>query len=74
MALTCQVPLRTFLGKIQKYNIIRDQTSKGFTATIKRSGRSVDWAIMMQDDVNNLRELIAAKLVTINILLNLHAM
>ncbi|KAH9213111.1 hypothetical protein DL95DRAFT_507384 [Leptodontidium sp. 2 PMI_412] len=68
MALSCQLPLHQFLFKIQKY-----EGSLGAipsSRSIPRNARKAKWAVYVADQVQSLRAVIAAKVVSINLLLN----
>jgi len=68
MALSCQLPLRQFLFKIQKY-----EGSLGAipsSRSIPRNARKAKWAVYIADQVQSLRAVIAAKVASINLLLN----
>jgi hypothetical protein len=71
MALTCQVPLRAFLEKVQKYNIMKDQEKKGIKLHLKSGVRKVEWAVKMQEEVTRFRAVILSKIVTLSLLLAL---
>ncbi|KAL8707177.1 MAG: hypothetical protein Q9220_007744 [cf. Caloplaca sp. 1 TL-2023] len=67
MALACQIPLREFLSKLERYdasmNLFLSRTS------IKAVGHKARWALCMSEDVTKLRALIAAKVLSINLML-----
>jgi hypothetical protein len=67
MALACQLPLQEFLAKIDKY-----ESSLGPLARrrpLRGMGRKAGWALLEQGEVDKLRAMIAAKVVSINLLL-----
>jgi hypothetical protein len=67
MALACQFPLKQFLEKLERY-----EQSLGPFATGKafsRAGRKAKWALYMTEEVTKFRSLIAAKVMSINLLL-----
>ena len=70
MALACRLPLQDFLAKIQKY-----ESSMGAFAgkSIKGAGHKAKWAVFLADEVEKLRALVSAKVLSINLLLNTHA-
>ncbi|KAF8248008.1 hypothetical protein K440DRAFT_549882 [Wilcoxina mikolae CBS 423.85] len=70
MALACQLPLREFLTKLEKYEV-----SLGpFAArnAISGAGRKTKWAVCMSEEVSKLRAIVAAKVLSINLLLSTH--
>ena len=74
MALACQLPLRDFLGKIEKYGL----TMGPFPIRADRSSfrgvhRRAKWAVSLTEDVERLRALVAAKVISINLLLATHS-
>jgi hypothetical protein len=77
MALTCKVPLQEFLAKIEKYRSLRDGvgSSKGVRRVTERVGseaRKVQWAVQMREEVEKFRAVIVAKVVAINLLIQLN--
>ncbi|KAI9783622.1 MAG: hypothetical protein M1816_001213 [Peltula sp. TS41687] len=71
MALACQLPLRDFLAKLEKY-----ETSMGpFANRISLLGahHKAKWALSMAEDVEKLRALVAGKVISINLLLATHS-
>jgi hypothetical protein len=70
MALACQLPLRQFLERFQKY-----KSSLGSFA-MRRSLPSMvsklKWAFIMAEQVKGLRAVVASKDICINLMLNLH--
>lgn len=71
MALACQLPLREFLAKLEKY-----ESSMGpFADRISLRGTrcKAKWAVSMAEDVEKLRALIAGKVISINLLLATHS-
>lgn len=69
MALTVQVPLLEFLGKMEKYKIAaqKNQKSSGW----KGSRRKIEWAVLMQEDVVRLRAAVTMKSVTVSLLMTI---
>ena len=67
MALACQLPLRDFMVKLERY----ESTLGPFVD--KRSLRTVvkksKWAIVFADEVERLRAVVAAKNISLNLLL-----
>jgi hypothetical protein len=72
MALACQLPLREFLTKLERYeaSLSPFSTQHPFRA----AGRKTQWAVAMDGEVEKLRACMAAKVVSINILLQAHAL
>jgi hypothetical protein len=70
MALACRLPLQDFLVKIQKY-----EASMGVFAgrSIKGVGHKAKWAVHIGDEMQKLRAMISAKVLSINLLLATHA-
>lgn len=71
MALACQMPLQEFLTKFEKY-----EASLGPFArrnSFRAAGRKAGWALFAADEVSKLRAMIAAKVVSINLLLATYA-
>ena len=71
MALACQLPLREFLTKLERY-----ESSMGPFApkqSFRGAGRKAKWAVAVARDVEKLRALIAAKVISINLLLATHS-
>ena len=71
MALACQLPLRDFLIKLEKY----ESTLGPWTdrSGYRSAGRKARWAISFGAEVEKLRALVAAKQISINLLLATHA-
>ena len=70
MALACQLPLRDFLGEIEKYEASLGAWSD--RASIRGARRKVKWAVSFADEVKKLRTLVAAKHISISLLLATH--
>lgn len=71
MALACQLPLRDFLTKLETY-----ESSMGPFApkhSFRSAGRKAKWAVVLAADVEKLRALVAAKVLSINLLLATHS-
>lgn len=71
MALACQLPLREFLTKLEKY-----ESSLGpwvDRTTYRGAGSKARWALEFAAEVEKLRALVAAKQISINLLLATHA-
>jgi hypothetical protein len=69
MALACQLPLREFLSKLEKY-----ETTMGplATGTMRSVGKKAKWAILMEKEVKKIRALVSAKVLSISLLLATH--
>ena len=71
ITLACQLPLRDFLTKLEKYEHLlgpwADRT--GFRV----AGRKARWAVDFAAEVEKLRALVVVKLISINLLLATHA-
>ncbi|KAL8714822.1 MAG: hypothetical protein Q9220_001335 [cf. Caloplaca sp. 1 TL-2023] len=67
MALACQIPLRNFLTKLEKYNASMNPFTTGFS--FRSAAHKAKWALFLNEDVLKLRNLIAAKVLSINLLL-----
>lgn len=70
MALACQMPLREFMVKLEKY-----EASLGPFAdrkSFRTVGRKARWATAFSADVEKLRAMIAAKNISIDLLLAMH--
>ncbi len=63
------MPLRVFLEKIKKYNVMKDQEKKGMKLHLKSGVRKVEWAVKMQEEVARFRAVILSKIVTLSLLL-----
>ncbi|KAL8774266.1 MAG: hypothetical protein Q9209_001017 [Squamulea sp. 1 TL-2023] len=70
MALACQIPLRDFLTKIEQYEASMSPFSTRFT--FKGAAHKTEWALSLTGDVTKLRALVAAKVLSINLLLAMH--
>jgi len=72
MALACQLPLRDFLAKLEKYE---NSLSPFSTHNLfKAAGRKTQWAVTMDEEIEKLRASVAAKVISINLLLQTHAL
>ena len=76
MALACQLPLRDFLGKLERYRatlgppVFPNQANR---LSFRGVHHKAKWAISLTEDVERLRALVAAKVVGINLLLVTHS-
>ena len=71
MVLACQLPLREFMAKLETY-----ESSMGPWADrtwYRNTGRKARWAVGFGAEVEKLRALVAAKQISINLLLATHA-
>ena len=70
MALACQLPLRDFLLRLEKY----EDSMSPLTDRIsfRMANHKARWAISVSEEVDKLRRLVAAKVVSINLLLGTH--
>ncbi|KAL8639087.1 MAG: hypothetical protein Q9226_008918, partial [Calogaya cf. arnoldii] len=70
MALACQLPLQEFLTKLSTYEAaLGPWASRGF---LHKAARKAQWATTFSDDVKSLRALMAAKQISISLLLAAH--
>lgn len=70
MALACQLPLRDFMTKLEKY-----ETSLGpweRRSSFQAAGRKARWAVSFATEVEKLRVVVAAKQLSLNLLLATH--
>jgi hypothetical protein len=74
MALTCKTPLQEFLDKMEKYKSLQGTSIKGFKARLGSEARKVQWAIGMKEEVEKFRTVVIAKMVSINLLIQLHTL
>ncbi|KAL9117597.1 MAG: hypothetical protein Q9187_005866, partial [Circinaria calcarea] len=71
MALACQLPLRDFLKKLERYeSSLGPWTDR---TAFRSAGRKARWAVSFGQEVEKLRALVAAKLININLLLATHS-
>jgi hypothetical protein len=71
MALACQLPLRDFLSKLEKYETSLSPFAD--RAMFRGAHHKAKWAVLVATEVDKLRNLIAAKVLSINLLLAMHA-
>ena len=71
MALTCLVPLNDFASKIERsYNpILGPGSSKN---PFNRTAKKIQWALFADEEVSKFRAIIAAKIVSISLLLGIY--
>lgn len=70
MALTIRLPLTDFLGKLEKFQLLRDKTREG-GMKMRKTKLKDQWATMMQAEVVKMRAVLTMKIVTISVLLTL---
>lgn len=71
MALACKLPLQDFMTKLEKY-----ESSLGpwvNRKSFQTAGRKARWALSFGQEVEKLRALVAAKQISINLLLAMHS-
>ena len=69
MALACQLPLRDFQTKLEAYEASLGPWEQ--SSPIRRAGRKTKWAVIFTAEVDKLRALVAAKQISINLLLSM---
>ena len=71
MALACQLPLRDFMTKLEKYEASMGpwESRSSFGA----AGRKAKWAVSFATEVEKLRAVVAAKQLSLNLLLATHS-
>ena len=69
MAMACRMPLQEFLKKISRYESSLGPFAKRMS--LHTSGQKAKWSIALAEDVEKLRALVAAKHVSINLLLGM---
>ena len=74
LALTCKVHLEEFLVKLERFKLLGSGGSAGVRARIGIGTAKARWAVQMKDEVEKFRTLIMAKMVSINLLLQLNVM
>ena len=70
MALACRLPLTDFFSKLEKYEAAMGPLA---SHTLRGAGKKVQWAVFMADEVKKIRAMISAKVISINLLLAMHA-
>jgi hypothetical protein len=73
MALTCKTPWQELLNKSETYKSLQGTIIKGFKARLGSEARKVQWAIGLKE-VEKFRTVIIAKMVSINLLIQLHTL
>jgi hypothetical protein len=74
MASTCQVPLRDFLMKIEKYKILQAKELDRVRDRFRAEAKKIQWALEMKHEVEKFRAIIVAKVVSITLLIQPHMM
>jgi hypothetical protein len=74
MALTCKTPWQELLNKSETYKSLQGTIIKGFKARLGSEARKVQWAIGLKEEVEKFRTVIIAKMVSINLLIQLHTL
>ncbi len=69
MAFACQLPLRDFQTKLEAYEASLGPWEQ--SSSIRRVGRKTKWAVIFTAEVDKLRALVAAKQISINLLLSM---
>ncbi|ERF68437.1 hypothetical protein EPUS_03755 [Endocarpon pusillum Z07020] len=70
MALACQLPLREFMTKLEKYESALGPFAE--RSSLSGGARKAKWAVSFAKEVERLRVLVAAKCISINMLLASH--
>ncbi|KAL9064146.1 MAG: hypothetical protein Q9161_009056 [Pseudevernia consocians] len=71
MALACQLPLRDFLTRLEKYESSLEPWAD--RTKYRGAGRKARWAVEFAAKVEKLKALVAAKQISINLVLATHA-
>lgn len=70
MALACHIPLQEFVAKLETYeSSLGPWTDR---TLLRGAGRKAKWAISFGEEVEKLRAVVAAKQISINMLLATH--
>jgi hypothetical protein len=80
MALTVKVPLQEFLQKIEKFKTMTHSTAgavglrsvRGLGHSIEKKARQAQWAVQMNEEVENFRAVIVAKILAISLLIQIN--
>lgn len=72
MALTCRIPLREFLERIEKFERSMGAFAMAAAKSAEAFGRKSQWAVFMSEEVAKLRTSVGAKVLSINLLLATH--
>ena len=71
MSLACQLPLREFMGKLEKYESSLGPWTE--RTSFRSAGRKTKWAVSFGHELEKLRAVVVAKLININLLLATHS-
>ena len=71
VTLACQLPLREFLAKLEKYEASLGPWTR--QSTLRSVGRKTKWGVSFTQEVEKIRALVASKLININMMLATHA-
>ena len=72
VALTCIIPLRDFSEKIDRhYSLIASPASSSSDQFLRRGGKKARWAVFASEEVAKFRSVIAAKVASVTLLLNI---
>jgi len=71
MALACRLPLADFFSKLEKYEAAMGPLATSYT--LRGAGKKIQWAVFIADEVRKIRAMISAKVISINLLLAMHA-
>ena len=71
MALACQLPLRDFMTKLEKYEASLGPWES--RSSFRTAGRKAKWAVSFVAEVEKLRAVVAAKQLSLNLLLTTHS-
>jgi hypothetical protein len=69
MALACRLPLQEFLSKIEQYEKTLGPWARN---SFSSASRKAKWAVFVSDEVKKIRAIVAAKTISINLLLAAH--
>ena len=71
MSLACRLPLREFMEKLERYEPTLGPWSE--RTSFRSASRKTRWAVSFGHEVERLRALVVAKLISINLLLATHS-
>ncbi len=74
MASACQVPLREFLTKIEKYRLLQSKESETNGKKFRAVIRKMQWAVEMKEEIEKFRAIIVAKVVSLTLLFQIQMM
>ena len=72
VALACQIPLHEFLNKIQRFEASLGPFSRAKKLSLSATGRKSQWSLFLSSEVTKLRAVVAAKVMSINLLMGIH--